>query len=119
MSATTQTHIGWTMTPNDIIRRSDISPTAKTIWGVIASFTNPDNPDSAWPGLERIANYVGVSSRTVSKYISELKTAGLLEVIRRGLGRTNLTVLAAESALTGDLKGNCLWSGDCRIIHRV
>ena len=46
--------------------------------------------DSCFPGQERLANDMGMSQSRVSEFIKELEGADLVEITRRGQGKTNL-----------------------------
>jgi hypothetical protein len=79
---------GWTKVPNDLIEHPSISPGAKLTWIGLALYAH--QRDEAWPGQERLADVIGFSERSVRTYIGELQSVGLLDVLRRGLGMTNL-----------------------------
>jgi DNA-binding MarR family transcriptional regulator len=46
--------------------------------------------DSCFPGQERLAADMGMSQPRVSQFIKELQDADLIEITRRGQGKTNL-----------------------------
>jgi DNA-binding MarR family transcriptional regulator len=46
--------------------------------------------DSCFPGQERLAADMGMSQSRVSEFIKELEGAELIEITRRGQGKTNL-----------------------------
>ena len=46
--------------------------------------------DSCFPGQERLAVDMGMSQSRVSEFIKELAAADLVEIKRRGMGKTNL-----------------------------
>ena len=48
------------------------------------------NNDSCFPGQETLAQHMGMSVSRVNEYIKELEAAGLIEITRRGQGKTNL-----------------------------
>ena len=45
--------------------------------------------DSCFPGQERLAVDMGMSKSRVNEFIKELERAGLVEITRRGQGKTN------------------------------
>jgi hypothetical protein len=45
---------------------------------------------AAYPGQETLARDMGAGKRSLRTYLKELEDAKLLEVIQRGLGKTNL-----------------------------
>lgn len=59
-----------------IVRRPDLSPTAKIVWLVIAS--HADVTGVAWPSWRTIQTEAGVSRATVNRALGELKAAGLI-----------------------------------------
>ena len=46
--------------------------------------------DSCFPGQERLAEDMGMSVSRVNEFIKGLESAGLIEIIRRGQGKTNI-----------------------------
>jgi hypothetical protein len=48
---------------------------------------------SCFPGQERLSEDLGVERKAVIRYLKELKDSGMVRVIRRGLGQTNLYIL--------------------------
>jgi DNA-binding transcriptional regulator LsrR (DeoR family) len=48
------------------------------------------NNDSCFPGQDRLAQHMGMSVSRVNEYIKELEAAGLVDITRRGQGKTNL-----------------------------
>lgn len=79
---------GFTQIPNFILRNPDISSGAKTVYSLLLSYAWTNN--LCFPGQERLAEHAGLSKRTVVTLMAELESVGLIEVERRGLGKTNL-----------------------------
>ncbi|MGE0682425.1 MAG: helix-turn-helix domain-containing protein [Candidatus Binatia bacterium] len=79
---------GFTQVPNFILKKEALSAGAKVTYAMFLQYAWHN--DSCFPGQERLAKDVGAAERSVRTYIQELKTAGLLEVRRRGQGKTNL-----------------------------
>jgi DNA-binding FadR family transcriptional regulator len=48
------------------------------------------NNDACFPGQVKLAEDMGAGERSVRDYLKELEAAALLEITRRGLGKTNL-----------------------------
>ena len=48
------------------------------------------NNDSCFPGQERLAHHMGMSVSRVNEFIKGLEVAGLIEIKRRGQGKTNI-----------------------------
>ena len=49
--------------------------------------------DSCFPGQAKLAKDLGLSDRSVRTHLKSLEAHGLLEIKRRGLGKTNIYVL--------------------------
>lgn len=81
---------GFTSVPNYIFGLP-ISSNAKLIYMALLSYAWTNN--SCYPGLAKLCKDVSLSDKPVTKGIEELCRASLLEVKRRGLGKTNLYVI--------------------------
>ena len=84
---------GFTQIPNAIVRNPDLSMQAKYLYGLLLSYAWQDT--ETFPGLERLRKDTGAKTETLRKYIYELVEAGVLEVKRRGRGKTNLYIFKA------------------------
>lgn len=73
--------------PEDIKRRKDLSPGAKYIYSDLIKYAGKN--DNAFPKRATIAESCGMHIRLVDKHIKELKEKGLIQVERRGLRRSN------------------------------
>lgn len=82
---------GFTQVPNEVIKDSYLTIQARMIYIFILSKAWTSN--KAFPGHKLIAETMGVSTKTVGKYLQELKTADLISWKRRGLNKTNLYTL--------------------------
>ena len=78
---------GFTQIPNFILRNPNITVGAKTVYSLLLSYAW--NNDCCFPGQERLAEHAGLSKRSVVTFMAELERVGLIEVQRRGLGKTN------------------------------
>jgi helix-turn-helix protein len=81
---------GFTSIPNYIFGLP-ISSNAKLIYMALLSYAWTNN--SCYPGLATLCKDVSLSDKPVTKAIGELCEALLLEVKRRGQGKTNLYIL--------------------------
>ena len=81
---------GFTSIPNYIFGLP-ISSNAKLIYMALLSYAWTNH--SCYPGLAKLCNDVSLSDKPVTKAIEELSNASLLEVKRRGQGKTNLYIL--------------------------
>ncbi|MBV9858879.1 MAG: helix-turn-helix domain-containing protein [Alphaproteobacteria bacterium] len=79
---------GFTQVPNFILRDPNISLGAKVAYSMFLHFAW--NNDSCFPGQDRLAQHMGMSVSRVNEFIKELEAGGLIEITRRGQGRTNL-----------------------------
>jgi hypothetical protein len=79
---------GFTQVPNFILENSALSLGAKVTYSLFLHFAW--NKDSVFPGQDRLAQHMGMSTSRANEYIKELERAGLIEITRRGQGKTNL-----------------------------
>ena len=79
---------GFTQLPNFILRNPDLSIGAKTTYALFLSYAWHNN--FCFPGQDKLAKDIGMSIGSVNAFIKELEAAGLIEITRRGQGKTNL-----------------------------
>ena len=79
---------GFTQVPNFILRDSTLSIGAKVTYAMFLSYAWHN--ELCFPGQERLAEDMGMSVSRVNEFIKTLESAGLIEVNRRGQGKTNL-----------------------------
>ena len=79
---------GFTQVPNFILKNGELSLGAKVTYAMFLHYTWHN--DSCFPGQERLAGDMGMSQSRVSEFIKELQGAGLIEITRRGQGKTNI-----------------------------
>jgi hypothetical protein len=73
---------GWAAVPNWVVRDPDIDRTTKMVYLVLSSHAGARKV--CWPSQTTIAETIGVSTRTVKRALSDLRTMGLLTVkVRR------------------------------------
>lgn len=87
---------GFTQVPNLLLRDKTLSANAKTAYAILLSYAWHN--DRVFPGQERMSADLGVSQPTIARSIKELQSAGWLEVIRRGQGKTNIYCLKIRIA---------------------
>jgi hypothetical protein len=78
---------GFTQLPNFILRNPELSANAKTVYSLLLSYAWHNN--LCFPGQERLAEHMGAHVSTVSRSITELEDCSLIEIERRGQGKTN------------------------------
>ena len=79
---------GFTQVPNFILRNPDLSVGAKVVYAMFLSYAWHN--DSCFPGQDRLAQDIGMTRVRITQLIGELEDAGLIEIQRRGLGKTNI-----------------------------
>ncbi|MBV9824742.1 MAG: helix-turn-helix domain-containing protein [Alphaproteobacteria bacterium] len=79
---------GFTQIPNFILRDASLSLGAKVTYSLFLSFFWNNN--AIFPGQNRLAEDMGMSTSRANEYVKELEAAGLIEITRRGQGKTNL-----------------------------
>lgn len=79
---------GFTQVPNFILKNAEISLGARVTYSMFLHYSWHN--DSCFPGQDRLATDMGMSQSRVSEFIKELEAAGLIEITRRGQGKTNL-----------------------------
>jgi hypothetical protein len=82
------TRHGFTQVPNFILTKKDISVGAKLSYAMLLKYAW-DN-DACFPGQAKLADDMGAAERSIRTYLKDLEMAGLLEIVQRGLGKTNL-----------------------------
>jgi hypothetical protein len=82
------TRHGFTQVPNFILTKKELSVGAKLAYAMLLKYAWGD--DASFPGQVKLAEDMGATDRSVRTYLKELETAELLEIKRRGLGKTNL-----------------------------
>ena len=80
--------LGFTQVPNFILKDAKLSLGAKVTYSMFLHYAWHN--DSCFPGQERLAADMGITQGRVSQFIKELQQAALIEITRRGLGKTNL-----------------------------
>ena len=79
---------GFTQLPNFILRNPDISIGGKATYALFLSYAWNNN--LCFPGQDTLAKALGMSIGSVNGFIKELEGCGLIEIQRRGQGKTNL-----------------------------
>src|SRR5690348_10623829 len=79
---------GFTQVPNFILTMTGITPGAKLVYALFLHYAW--NKGRCFPGQETLAKDMGKSVSQVNSFVKELEKAELIEIIRRGLGKTNV-----------------------------
>ncbi len=77
--------------PRWLSQRKEISATAKVVYAALADYKGSSS--SAYPSREELADRCGMNLSAVRDALRQLRVHGLIEVHRRGLGKTNLYTL--------------------------
>ena len=79
---------GFTQLPNFVLKSETLSLGAKVTYALFLSYAW--NNDFCFPGQDSLAENMGMSRTRANEFIKELEQAGLIEIQRRGQGKTNL-----------------------------
>lgn len=79
-------HQFWAV-PKYIAADTELSPTAKLVYGVLNTRENGEN--LSWPSQRSIADSLGMKERRVRMCVAELVKLGFVQAEKRGLGKTN------------------------------
>jgi hypothetical protein len=82
------TRHGFTQVPNVILTNPALSIGAKLAYAMLLKYAWSEN--ACYPGQQKLAEDMGAGERSVRTYLKELEDAKYLEVMQRGLGKTNL-----------------------------
>ena len=79
---------GFTQVPNFILENPDLSVGSKVVYAMFLRYAWNDN--HCFPGQDTLAKHIGMSIGRVNQFIKELESVGLVEIKKRGQGKTNL-----------------------------
>jgi len=79
---------GFTQIPNFILTDDTLSLGAKVAYAMFLHYAW--NKDFCFPGQDRLGEAMGMSKSRVNEFIKELERVGLVEIRRRGQGKTNI-----------------------------
>ena len=82
---------GFTQVPNLILRMSGVSHGAKLTYALLLSYAWQEG--SCFPGQDQLAKDLSVERKAVIRYLKELKDKQIIQVVRRGMGKTNVYIL--------------------------
>jgi hypothetical protein len=99
IGADNATRYGFTQVPNFLLTAKSLSVGAKLAYAMLLKYAWGDG--ACFPGQIKLAEDMGAGERSVRTYLKELEDAGLLEVVQRGLGKTNLYKLHLTIKKTG------------------
>ena len=79
---------GFTIVPNVLFGLADLSHGGRLTYVLLLKYAWQEG--SCYPGVERLAQDLGVERKSVMRYTRELSRKRLISVRRRGHGRTNV-----------------------------
>ncbi len=79
---------GFTQLPNFVLKNPNLSIGAKISYAMFLHYAWHN--DHCFPGQDRLADDIGMSRTRVNEFVKELEAAGLIEIKRRGQGKTNI-----------------------------
>jgi len=83
---------GFTMMPNALLKARNLTASAKLLYAFLLFYARQDG--RCFPGYETLAADMSITEKSTRKYMAELEAVGLVRQKRRGLGMTNIYVLA-------------------------
>lgn len=79
---------GFTQVPNFLFDIKELSFGARVVYAKFLQYAWHN--DFCFPGQDRLAEELGCTRVRVTQFVKELQEQGLVEVTRRGQGKTNL-----------------------------
>ena len=79
---------GFTQVPNFLFDIKELSFGARIVYAKFLQYAWHN--DYCFPGQERLAQELGCTRVRVTQFVKELQQLGLIEVTRRGQGKTNV-----------------------------
>lgn len=79
---------GFTQVPNFLFDIQELSFGARIVYAKFLQYAWSN--DFCFPGQERLAEEIGCTRVRITQFVKELQEHGLIEVTRRGQGKTNL-----------------------------
>ncbi len=82
---------GFTQVPNFLLKSKNLSAGDKLAFAMLLSYAWQN--DHCFPGQQRLAVDMGLHETNVRKHLKSLEANGLLDITRRGQGKTNIYTL--------------------------
>lgn len=83
---------GFTKLPNAILFAPNLSPASKTLYLLLINYAG--NKSYCWPSQSKLATDLGVSTKSIGRWLDELTSHGLITTRRRGQTKSNVYYLA-------------------------
>lgn len=88
------TAMGFTQVPNFLLKSKKLSAGDKLAFAMLLSYAWQN--DFCFPGQQRLADDMGLTDRSVRTHLKALESNGLLTIVQRGQGKTNLYELSLK-----------------------
>lgn len=95
--------MGYAVTPEAVIRNHALSPQARFLWTLLASYLR-EGVNSCFPSQADLAQHAGTSTRSIRAWLSELEAAGLVTIKSRGSSKTAVYVIHGTISIASDRK---------------
>lgn len=82
------TAMGFTQIPNFLLKSKKLSSGDKITFAMLLSYAWQN--DFCFPGQTKLAADMGITERSVRTHLKALEAHGLLAIIQRGQGKTNI-----------------------------
>ena len=86
------TQHGFTQVPNFLFKNSGLSMGAIVVYSKFLSYAWHN--DFCFPGQQRLADDLGMGVSSINRFVKELEQSQLIEIDRRGQGKTNISKIA-------------------------
>ena len=83
---------GFTQVPNFILKDSRLAIGPKLTCAMFLSYAWHN--DFCFPGQQRLADDLGMGVASINRFVKELEQSALIEIERRGQGKTNIYKIA-------------------------
>ena len=83
---------GFTQVPNFLFKNSGLTMGAIVVYAKFLSYAWHN--DFCFPGQQRLANDLDMGIASINRFIKELEDSALIEIKRRGQGKTNIYRIA-------------------------
>ena len=83
---------GFTQVPNFLFKNSGLTMGAIVVYAKFLSYAWHN--DYCFPGQQRLADDLDMGIASINRFIKELEDSALIEIERRGQGRTNIYRIA-------------------------
>ena len=86
------TQHGFMQVPNFLFKNSGLSMGAIVVYSKFLSYAWHN--DFCFPGQQRLADDLGMGVASINRFVKELEQSALIEIERRGQGKTNIYKIA-------------------------